>query len=328
MEDVGTWRMADAGSAAGQKGGLEVWMNTDNKDVRISMEDKLVSVLMAVKNEEKYIAEALASVLGQTYRHLEVIVINDHSEDATLELAEAIAAQDPRVIVQDGRGHGKVSAFNQAWQLSRGDIIVLFAGDDILPVDSIAQRVELLAEAGTHVATGKVKSFSAMAKYDGLVLPKKGPSLGGGATAFSRYFSNLMFPIPEQLPNEDSWTKLHIDAFAGTVAWNDRVIHYYRIHEGNSMAFGSSFQRKRLLLDKRSLAFQLFLEKYQHMLSASVLLQIQSLVRLHQLRSAGNFWGILKLPNIPLKQKSAAISYCNPFFYAIRVRLERHLLGR
>lgn len=292
------------------------------------MEDKLVSVLMAVKNEEKYIGEALVSVLDQTYRNLEVIVIDDHSDDSTHELVEAIAARDARVILRNGQGHGKVSAFNQAWQLSRGDIIVLFAGDDILPADSVAQRVQLLADEQTHVATGKVKSFSAMAKYDGLVLPKKGPSLGGGATAFSRAFSNIMFPIPEQLPNEDSWTKLHIDAFAGTVAWNDRVIHYYRIHDGNSMAFGSSFQRKRMLLDKRSLAYQLFLEKYQHKLSTSALLQVQSLVRLHQLRSAGNFWGILRLPNIPLKQKSAAISYCNPFFYAIRVRLERHLLGR
>lgn len=292
------------------------------------MEDKLVSVLMAVKNEERYMGEALASVLNQTYRNLEVIVINDHSDDSTHHIVEAMAAQDARVILQHGQGHGKVSAFNQAWRLSRGDIIVLFAGDDILPADSIAQRVALLADGQTHVATGKVKSFSTLAKYDGLVLPKKGPSLGGGATAFSRAFSNIMFPIPDQLPNEDSWTKLHIDAFAGTVAWNDRVIHYYRIHDGNSMAFGSSFQCKRLLLDKRSLAFQLFLEKYQHTLSASALLQVQALVRLHQLRSAGNFWGILRLPHIPLKQKSAAISYCNPFFYAIRVRLERHLLGR
>lgn len=292
------------------------------------MEDILVSVLMAVKDEAMYIQEALESVLGQTHRNLEVIVIDDHSTDTTFAQVEELAAADKRIVLQRAVGTGKVSAFNQAWRASSGDVIVLFAGDDILPADSVANRVRLLVEGGKDVSTGRVRSFSENPKYNGLILPRNGPSLGGGATAFSRKFSELIFPIPEQLPNEDSWTKLHIEVFSSGVAWNDCVVSCYRIHDGNSMAFGSSYGVKRDILDKRSEVYRLFLEKYESKLTQHWYARIKAQAVLNHLRSEGNVLGILLLRNVSFRQKSAAISYCKPFLYSVRTLLERHLLGR
>lgn len=292
------------------------------------MEDMLVSVLMAVKNEADYIKEAIESVQQQSHSSLEIIVVDDHSDDATCVIVEEMAASDSRIVLGRARGHGKVSAFNLAWEMSHGDVVVLFAGDDVMPQDSIANRVHLLQERKLPVSTGKVKSFSTDAKYDGLILPRSGPSLGGGSTAFSREFSNLVFPIPEVLPNEDSWTKLHIEAFAEGVAWNDKIVSYYRIHEGNSMAFGAPFQMKRSVLDQRGMVYDIFLEKYKGRLSQSFRTHVESLARLNRLRSEGKVLGIALLPRVPLKQKSAAISYATPLLYSLRVALERHLLGR
>lgn len=57
----------------------------------------LISVIMAAYNAEKTIEQAVNSVLNQTYPNFELLVVNDHSTDRTMELVESIAAKDRRV---------------------------------------------------------------------------------------------------------------------------------------------------------------------------------------------------------------------------------------
>src|SRR5690606_3644453 len=75
-------------------------------------EQHLVSFLIPVQNEAQYVREALTSVLGQTHRNLEVIVIDDHSTDDTCAIVEEMCRNDPRLHLHRSDGHGKVHAFN------------------------------------------------------------------------------------------------------------------------------------------------------------------------------------------------------------------------
>jgi glycosyltransferase involved in cell wall biosynthesis len=59
----------------------------------------LVSVLMTAYNREKYIADAISSVLNSTYKNFELIIVDDGSKDATVQIAKQFEAKDERVTV-------------------------------------------------------------------------------------------------------------------------------------------------------------------------------------------------------------------------------------
>ena len=79
----------------------------------------LVSVILPARNEERNIGDCIDHLLNQTYKQLEIIVVNDNSEDATGDIARELARKDHRVTVIDGRPlptgwNGKQFACDQA----------------------------------------------------------------------------------------------------------------------------------------------------------------------------------------------------------------------
>lgn len=102
----------------------------------------LVSVMMPAKNTEKYIAEAIKSIINQTYTNWELIIVDDKSTDKTREIAESFAKTDNRIKVFNGDGLGVAHTRNQIIDLSQGKYIMLQDSDDICD----KQRVHLLLE--------------------------------------------------------------------------------------------------------------------------------------------------------------------------------------
>jgi glycosyltransferase involved in cell wall biosynthesis len=98
-----------------------------------------ITVLFPVCNAEDYVAEALFSVLAQTYRNFEVIAINDGSTDGSLRILQDIAASDSRVRVIDQPNQGIVKTLNTAAGLAQGRFIARMDSDDY----SIRDRFEL-----------------------------------------------------------------------------------------------------------------------------------------------------------------------------------------
>ena len=64
----------------------------------------LISVIMPVRNGERFLHEAIASILGQTYQDFELIIIDDYSSDRTPEILQSF--QDPRISVIKPEAHG------------------------------------------------------------------------------------------------------------------------------------------------------------------------------------------------------------------------------
>jgi glycosyltransferase involved in cell wall biosynthesis len=89
-----------------------------------------ISVLMAVYNGEKYIREAIDSILSQTMRDFEFIIVNDGSKDRTLEIIESYT--DKRiVIVNNKKNLGLIDSLNKGLELARGKYIARLDHDDI-----------------------------------------------------------------------------------------------------------------------------------------------------------------------------------------------------
>ena len=93
-----------------------------------------VSVIMPMYNQEKYIAECLTSVIRQSLKDIEIIVVNDGSTDSSLKIVQKIKGDDPRVIIIDKKNSGYGHSLNVGVDAAKGEYIGIVETDDyILP---------------------------------------------------------------------------------------------------------------------------------------------------------------------------------------------------
>ena len=104
-----------------------------------------VSVVMTVYNGERYLAEAIASVLGQTYADFELIIVDDGSTDGSRGIIEAYARRDPRIrLLPLADNQGMASARNRGIERARGQFIAFSDCDDICLPDRLRRQVKHL----------------------------------------------------------------------------------------------------------------------------------------------------------------------------------------
>lgn len=115
----------------------------------------LVSVITIFFNAEKFIAEAIDSVLAQTYKHWELLLVDDGSTDGSTAIAKEYARQHPqkiRYLTHEGnRNRGKSSSRNLGFHMARGDYLTLLDADDVFLPEKLERQAVLLAanpEAG------------------------------------------------------------------------------------------------------------------------------------------------------------------------------------
>lgn len=102
------------------------------------LNNPLISVLMPAYNAEKYIKEAIESILNQTFSNFEFIIIDDGSIDATEEIIKSF--KDSRIVyIKNEKNLGLIKTLNKGISIARGEFIARMDSDDI----SMPQRFEL-----------------------------------------------------------------------------------------------------------------------------------------------------------------------------------------
>ena len=115
----------------------------------------LVSVIIPLYNSEEYIAETIKSALNQTYKHIEVIVVDDGSTDNSLAVAKQYESEKVRVYHQENSG--APVARNYGFRLSKGQYIQYLDSDDLLTPHKIEKQVEALSKKDDDaIATSSV----------------------------------------------------------------------------------------------------------------------------------------------------------------------------
>lgn len=124
------------------------------------MDKPLVSIIMAAKDTEPYLAACLESILAQTYTNWELIAINDHSSDNTPEILESYAQDDPRVRVFHSSRHKLIPTLKEGYAHARGDLINRMDSDDWMPADKLEVLVNEWLNVGKgHIIAGGTKHF-------------------------------------------------------------------------------------------------------------------------------------------------------------------------
>jgi glycosyltransferase involved in cell wall biosynthesis len=115
------------------------------------MQNPLVSVILAVRNREGSVARAIASVLAQTYRPLELIVIDDGSTDGTRDVAKHFGAQITLIAQSNA---GVYAARNRGLQHARGELVAFIDSDDAWLSDKLAAQVPLMRRPDVGLVFG------------------------------------------------------------------------------------------------------------------------------------------------------------------------------
>ncbi len=143
-----------------------------------------VSVIMPVRNEERHLAESVASVLGQDYPPgLELVLAVGPSRDRTRQIADRLAAADPRITVVDNPSGQIPSALNAAVRVSRHPIIVRIDGHALMPPGYIATAVRSLDETGA-VNVGGIMAAEGITDFQRAVAWAMTSPFGVGSARF------------------------------------------------------------------------------------------------------------------------------------------------
>ncbi|WP_407530192.1 glycosyltransferase family 2 protein [Methylobacterium oryzisoli] len=122
------------------------------------MKRPTVSVIVPMYNHEQFIELALASIINQDYRPLQVIAIDDGSSDATGRLArDFLQTRMPSAVVIERENRGAAQTINEAIRLSTGDYINILNSDDEFVPGRISECVSFVQRSGREMVFGEVE---------------------------------------------------------------------------------------------------------------------------------------------------------------------------
>ncbi len=196
-----------------------------------------VALVVPAYNQAEYLAAAVDSVLAQTYPHLELLVVDDGSRDAT---ADVLRAMGSRVRWRRQENRGQARTLNEAWAECPGEILGYLSSDDLLKPEAVALAVQalqahpeavacygdfdLIDSAGRRIRRVGTEAFDERRLVEDLVcLP--GPGAFFRRSAFER--SGGWNPALRQIPDFDFWLRL---SRCGPFVRVDANLADYRIH--------------------------------------------------------------------------------------------------
>jgi len=296
-----------------------------------------VSYLIAARNEARFLGAALQSLVAQTHGAIEAIVVDDHSSDPTVAIAQAFADQHPWIQVCRSIGRGKVAAYNEAYRRSTGALIAFLGADDELPPDSTTTRIEAYerhvrrqgkADNPAQVPwllRGRLQVISYDPRRSGRILPRSArrSNPSGGAGTFSRAFAERLFPIPETLPSEDAWLTLCSDWLLGEWQGIADVLLHYRIHEGNTVPRQRAFAPFDAYLAARERAASLFLDQHGPELDPRGRRAVEQLVAAYALRQRHQSLALLVAPGLSWRTRMRLFLQSSPPLYRLFLAMGR-----
>lgn len=117
-----------------------------------SVEEKLVSIIVPVYNSEKYLDECILSLINQTYKNLQVILVDDGSSDNSLHICEEWVQKDNRINVYSKSNGGAASARNYGISKADGDYFSFIYSDDVVSEYFIEKLYMAIVESNADIS--------------------------------------------------------------------------------------------------------------------------------------------------------------------------------
>jgi CDP-glycerol glycerophosphotransferase len=226
-----------------------------------------ISVVVPVYNVEEYLDECLTSLLRQTARDLEILIVDDGSTDSSVAIAQAYADRDDRIRIIERPNGGLGAARNTGIEAATGDYLAFLDSDDVLPPTAYELLLTSLEKTGSDFATGNVHRLTAagtsQAPFLARVFARDRPK-----THVSRFRELLSDRIvPNKLWRRSFWDRyafrfpigmLHEDIpvtipaqfLARSVDVISQPVYYYRVRENADLSITQRRTEMRALVDR------------------------------------------------------------------------------
>ncbi len=159
----------------------------------IKQNNPLVSVVMPIYNVEAYLPQAINSILSQSYRNIEFIIVDDASTDNSYAIARSFAARDKRIRVYRNKVNSGISiTAKKCLSYARGEFIARMDGDDIALPERFAKQIKYLQ---THPETVAVGGQCLLIDKDGTIVGQK-----NFPTEFEDIYKYIFRFVPLQQP--------------------------------------------------------------------------------------------------------------------------------
>lgn len=253
---------------------------------------KKVSVIIPVYNVAEYVEQCAYSVITQTFKNIQIILVDDGSDDASVKLCDDIAASDSRVIVIHKPNGGLSSARNAGIEKAYGDYLLFLDGDDQLESDAVEKLLNAAEDYGypdivqfsykevdTFGVPLRVVSFSGKIeivsdereKYERLY------QLGGvGASACTKLISKRLFKelrFKEGIIHEDEYIVTDLLSNSNAVLYYDIAPYLYFFRKNSIVTSGFSNKKmdvftvieRRIALLREKGFYDLINKEYERM---------------------------------------------------------------
>lgn len=225
----------------------------------------LVSLIVPVYNVGGYLTECLESAIGQSYRNLEIVVVDDGSTDGSPAICDSFSARDTRVKVIHKPNGGLSSARVAGMNAATGEFVFHLDGDDSLPVDAIKSLVVKQQEGDYDLVFGNFRrcfedhSEDVVREWEedrGDYIDRIVTDLGyphfvwGILIRKSIYDNNYIAPEIGANVGEDLQVLPKLLHYSERIGKIDDVVYNYTVSNATSLTYGKSYGR--LLQDVRS----------------------------------------------------------------------------
>lgn len=236
------------------------------KDVS-NVKNDLISVIVPVYNTELYLSRCIDSIIDQTYKNLEIILVDDGSTDHSGEICDSYAEKDKRIQVIHKENGGTASARNRGLEIARGEYVGFVDSDDYVAEDMYQTLVEYMQPDIDIICCGRVcilprgkekrycinkaEIFSREEALEELILLRKMSTSVCTSLYRRSLFQDIWFP--QGVVNEDVSAQYELYKKARKVCHVGRA-KYFNYHRGDSKSNGD-FYMKRIdyLLQKRDI---------------------------------------------------------------------------
>ena len=219
------------------------------------MQNPLVSVIIPVYDVEPYLRRCLDSVVNQTYKNLEIILVDDGSTDSSPEICDEYAGADSRIIVIHKENGGQAEARNKGIEAATGEYITFVDADDYISssyVNDLYKSIELFSvkfaicqmdcfaeckdvlQSDCSAICSKISKRQALECYCALGEKKSIPFLAACCKLYHRsLFETLRFPVG--CIYEDSLLNYKLIDLVDNIAYVKKPLYHYFMRNDSTM---------------------------------------------------------------------------------------------
>lgn len=177
------------------------------------MQSSLISILVPFKNTAEFLPECIQSIINQSYKNWELLIVDDGSTDDSYTIVSNFAVKDTRIKLFKNKNYGIIPALQLALRESKGELITRMDSDDIMAPNKLEVLSTNLIKFGrNHLAIGKVKYFSESGIGDGYAKYEKWlNNLTQKGSNYTEIYKECVIPSPCWMVYKDDL--LACDAF-------------------------------------------------------------------------------------------------------------------